>query len=167
MVKKENSTNTKKTEILIKTALTLGLILALLIAFKAGMSFGAGAGEPGTQADPIVTLSYLESRLANMDNTGEGGYTSQTGSGKNGGMTKITLSKGDVLNLDQGTLLVIYSGSGIVAGSSGLVNISSGELFKDGMTAVLYSLYMGLAGDSAVLAKGEMTVYISGGYSLD
>ena len=156
----EESKNKKK--LLVKLGVFLGIALALIAAFRVGMSFGAGNGEPGTQSDPLVTLSYLESRLQDV-----GGDNSGTGTGRGSGMTRVSLSRGDELKLDSGTLLVVYSGSGTIQGGSGMVNISSGELFSDGMTAVLYSLYMALGSESAIHAKGNMTVYVSGGYSLE
>ena len=53
-----------------KTAVFFLILLCAAGIFGAGMAFGAGSGEPGSQQDPIVTLSYLESRLSALENNG-------------------------------------------------------------------------------------------------
>ena len=50
-----------------KTVLFLAAVVAAAGIFGAGAAFGAGSKEPGSQGDPIVTLSYLESRLSSLD----------------------------------------------------------------------------------------------------
>ncbi len=157
------STEKNRKKYLLRIIALLAAVLTVMAAFRAGMAFGAGGGEPGTQSDPIVTLSYLETRLKDV----EAGNTSGASSGRPAGMTKVSLSRGDILKPAAGAMIVVYSGSGTITGGGGLVNISTGELFEDGMTAVLYSLYLAPDGESTITAKGNMSVFLTGGYSLE
>ena len=134
----------------------LFFVVILLCAagiFGAGMAFGAGSGEPGSQGDPIVTLSYLESRLGS-------GTSGNAGTGA--GFQKHTLSKGQNLKLSDGGMMIVFSGNGKIGGETGMLNLSTGEIFGDGTSAVLYSVFMGIGDDSRVTAAGNMVVYVAG-----
>ena len=154
-----------------KIVIFLAALLLAAGAFGAGMAFAAGGTEPGTQGDPIVTLSYLESRLKNLgdgssENVGPaGGNGSQNSAGS--GFEKISLTKGQSLTVADGSIMIVYSGSGSIGEGTGFLNLSTGELFESGTTAVLYSLFMGIGGNSVLSASGNMTVYIAGRYVLN
>ena len=144
-----------------KAVMFLAAVAAAVGLFGAGLAFGSGSKEPGTQGDPIVTLSYLESRLASIDGSG----SSKNGSGSGSGFEKVFLSKGEKLQIADGGIAVVSSGSGKVFGSNGMLNLSSGELFADGNSAVLYSMFLSCGSDSGINASGNMTVYVCGNYS--
>lgn len=134
----------------------LAAVTAVILAagmFGAGAAFGAGGAQPGSQGDPIVTLSYLESRLAG---------TGSAASSSSGGFRRIELIKGEKLILGDGCMLTVTSGSGKVAGKNGLINLASGELFGDGTSAVLYSLFLSAGDDGGITADSAMTIYVSG-----
>ena len=134
--------------------------------FSAGMAFGAGNGEPGSQGDPIVTLSYLESRLAGLGN-GQNAYPGENS--PEAGETdtcfrKISLTKGQSIDIAEGTMLIVYSGNGRICGGSGMLNLSTGEMFENGTSAVLYTIFMAVGDDSSLEALSSMTVYLMGSY---
>ena len=161
-------------KIVICTAIAVIALLALGCGiFRAGMAYGAGGAEPGSQGDPIVTLSYLNSRLASLEGNSGGGNAGQgtegTQTGSSGGFARVELIKGQTLKLADGSLLTVYSGNGVVTVSgngAGLMNLSGQELFGDGTSAVLYSVFMGVGEGSGIRANGSMTLYVSGDYEL-
>ena len=142
--------------------------------FSAGMAFGAGTGEPGSQGDPIVTLSYLESRLSdlnsggNVNNAGNGASNSEIlNNGQDSGFKKLILPKGRSISLSEGGTLIVYSGSGRIGEGGGMLNLSTGEMFESGNSAVLYTIFMAVGDDSSVVALSNMTVYVMGKYILN
>ena len=133
------------------------LIVALVITascftiFQAGMKAGAAQATPGSSGDPLITQSYLESQLANM---GSASYK------------KVSVAKGKTLKAGIGTEFMIYSGNGAVTGS-GLVNLTSGEMFEKGMSAVMYSHYLAPASGCGVKASSNMIIFIKGSYTIE
>ena len=136
-------------------------IAALLAAFKTGMAFGAGSAEPGSQGDPLVTLSYLNSRLEGIS----GGTAVQTDGG--GGFLRVSLTKGQSLLLSDGAELVVYTGNGTVLGTTGMLSLTDAQMFPAGTSVVLYSQFLGIGGNSGVKASGNMIIYVKGGYRVE
>ncbi len=148
-----------------KTAVFLIILLCAAGIFGAGMAFGAGSGEPGSQQDPIVTLSYLESRLSALENnsgTSRGGSDSRAAQG----FEKRTLDKGQKLSLSDGAMVIVSAGNGKIGGDNGLLNLSTGEMFGNGTSAVLFSVFMATDGSGSVTALGNMTVYVCGSHEI-
>ncbi|MCR5431535.1 MAG: hypothetical protein K6E95_03145 [Lachnospiraceae bacterium] len=143
----------KKLLLLAKVA---ALLVAAVIVFWAGKEVGAATAEPGSQSDPLVTLSYLEKRLKEGDMYGKSG----------GGMsfTEVSLTSGEKLTLDDGAELVVIRGNGSVFGQ-GLINITSGELFKEGTSIVLYSDFLAAGTGCGIKASGTVKTYVKGGYT--
>ena len=73
-----------KMKIMVSAVLMITVLCVL--TFKAGVMVGAADNEPGSVGDPLVSKSYLDSRL----------------DGLSGVMTKVTLSKGSVLVAAEG-----------------------------------------------------------------
>ncbi len=136
-------------------AVLLVLVLALVgsLCYRAGRADGAGSGVPGSVGDPLITKSYLEERL------------SEVGGGSTSRFTKVTLTRGEEITLDAGSELVLYSGSAAVAGSAGLVNLTTGELFKRGNSVVRYHLYLAPEDGCGIAADTNVTAYVCGGYN--
>ena len=144
--------------------------LSAIALFGGGYAFGAGSAQPGSQGDPLVTLSYLESRLADIsgDNsqiTGNGGVISNNGT--SAGFSRIDLLKGQSLILSDGSEMVVYSGNGTVLGTTGMMNLAEAQMFPAGTSVVLYTQFMGIGGTSGVKAGGNMTIYVRGGYKIE
>lgn len=136
-------------------------VALMLAAFRTGMAFGAGSATPGSQGDPLVTLSYLESRLEGIS----GGGTSAASS--DGGFSRVSLTKGQSLVISDGGELVVYSGNGTVLGTTGMLSLSDSQMFPAGTSAVLYAHFLGIGSASGVKASGDMTVYVKGGYRIE
>lgn len=134
------------------------VILALVasLCYRAGRADGAsGGGVPGSAGDPLITRSYLEERL------------SQVQKGEAASFQKVTLTKGEELLLYAGSEMMLYSGSAAVRGADGLVNLTTGELFKKGNSTVRYHLYFAPADGSGIKADGNVTAYVRGNYWKD
>jgi len=129
--------------------------LIILGVFHAGTVVGAGTSVPGSSGDPLVTLSYLEARL------------SKAGAGGQAAYQKITLTKNQVLLLENGSEVILYSGSAATTGAKGMVNLSSGELFQSGNSAVKYQIYLSPSDTSGLKANSDITTYIKGSYTID
>ena len=134
-------------------------IFALILTFVASMCYRAGradgasgGGVPGSAGDPLITRSYLEERL------------SQIQKGEAASFQKITLRQGEELSLYTGSEMMLYDGSALVKGADGLVNLTTGELFKKGNSTVRYHLYFSPANGSGIQADGDVTVYVRGNY---
>lgn len=134
------------------------ILMGLLIiagTFRAGTVYGAGTSKPGSAGDPLVTLSYLEKRLGNNNS---GGTTS--------GYAKVSISKNKTLFLKEGSEAVLYSGSATVIGRNGLINLSSGELFKTNFTVVKYQIFLSPDNNSGLKANANTTVFVKGDYTI-
>ncbi|MCR5431071.1 MAG: hypothetical protein K6E95_00790 [Lachnospiraceae bacterium] len=145
----------KKLMIIIKTAILLGIAV---VAFFAGKRVGAATAQPGSQSDPLVTLSYLEKRLK------DGGISQ--GNGESASFEAVTLVKGSKLTLSNGSEAVVIEGNGTVFGGD-LINLTGGEAFKEGTNVVLYSDYLAAGSGRGIKALGKMKIYVKGVYSLE
>lgn len=125
--------------------------------FKAGMTVGAaGEAEPGSVNDPLITKSYLDSYMSNLgvSDKAESGYK------------KVTLAKGKTIVGQEGTEILLYSGSAnAYAKSSVLVNVTMGEAVNDGMSLGKYCVYLCPDADSGITAMSDIVIFVKGGYS--
>lgn len=130
-----------------------GIIIAAMCIFKLGMVAGAAGSEPGTSGDPLITKSYLDSRIKEVNQGASGAYD------------KVVIKKGRTVTVSTGGELLLYSGSGKVTGKSGLLNLSTGQIFKSGNTAVKYNSYMAIE-KGGVKVLSDSVLYIKGTYSI-
>lgn len=128
------------------------LAVCSIVLYRAGMVKGASAGTPGSASDPLVTKSYLEQQLAKLG-------------GGSAAFLQVSLSKGERLLLDCGSEAVLYSGNASVDGAEGLINLTTGELFRSGNSLVRYHLYLSPADSSGLTAAGNVVVFVQGGYT--
>ncbi len=127
------------------------LVMVGLVFFRAGVKVGAADSEPGSVGDPLVSKSYLDSRL----------------NGLNGVMTKVTLSKGAVLTASEGASIIVYSGNGTVSGNgAGLVNVTAGEMTATGISLGKYSTYLFPDAATSITAGSDMVVFVTGTYQV-
>lgn len=137
----------------IRITVSAGLLVVVLcvLTFKAGVMVGAADNEPGSVGDPLVSKSYLDSRL----------------DGLSGVMTKVTLSKGSVLVASEGASMIVFSGNGTVTGSgSGLINVTAGEMTGSGMSLAKYHTYLFPDAATTVTASSTMVLFITGTYNV-
>ncbi len=117
-------------------------VLAGMVLFCSGMTVGAATNEPGSAGDPLITRSYLEQQLKQV----------------NGGYECITLKKGEKLSLAQGTQVILYSGSASVTGS--MIDVTAGAMA--GKTAEKYHSYLVPADGSGFTAETTCVIFLSG-----
>lgn len=134
------------------------LVIGTCIVFKAGMVVGAaGEDKPGSVNDPLITKSYLDSYIASLGLSGNAGSD---------GYTKVVLSKGSTLIGQEGTEILLYSGSAnaYVQGLN-LVNVTMGEAYDNGITLGKYCVYMCPDANSGVTATSEVVVFVRGQFT--
>ena len=132
-----------------KILLGLGIPLILCGVFLAGHSAGAASKTPGTTGDPLVTLSYLEERLA------ESG----------GAFVPVQLSKGQTLTGQPGMRIVVLGGS-VTATGSGVVDLTEGSLTKKDTSMFLYHNYIVPEEGAGCEALSNCNLLISGNYKV-
>lgn len=136
----------KKTGLLILMLAVVGFVF-----FRAGVQVGAADSEPGGVGDPLVSKSYLDSRLNELS----------------GVMTKVTLSKDSVLTAAEGATVIVFSGNGTVSGSgAGLVNVTAGELTSTGISLAKYNTYLFPDAATGIKADSTMVVFVTGTYQI-
>lgn len=149
MEKKINFKINKKNKIILSCV--LGLMLSCAIMFRLGILVGAADSEAGSIGDPLVSKSYLDSRLNLL----------------NGVMTKVNISKNASLTASEGAMVLVYSGNGNVSGNgAGLVNITAGELTTSGISVAKYNTYLFADSATKITATSNMVVYVTGTYSV-
>ena len=105
----------------------LGLALGLMISSPSQMSEAA----PGTESDPLVTLSYVDKRFEELDKYLESKIadTSTPASSGQPSLFKIVEVKaGGMVYLGDSTEFILRSGEGVAIASSngGLANLTQG-----------------------------------------
>ena len=152
----------------IRTTLCALLALAGLTAIASTASGGAGS-----QADPLVTLSYLTETFTGqvMERVDErivqrnAALSAELG----GAYAAVTLSAGQTLSGEAGCELLLRSGSAVCvadsAGVPGLVDATSGGSVNGGGTLQANHLYL-MPAPAGVRASSEATVLVRGGYSV-
>lgn len=134
------------------------VVIGSLGIFKAGMLVGAaGEAKPGSVNDPLITKSYLESYISSLGLSGNSAAS---------GYVRVTLKKGNTLVGNEGTEIMLYSGSAnaYVKGQQ-LVNLTIGEAYGDGMTLGKYCVYMCPDKSSGVVAMSDVVLYVKGNYT--
>lgn len=134
------------------------VVIGSLGIFKAGMLVGAaGEAKPGSVNDPLITKSYLESYISSLGLSGNSAAS---------GYVRVTLKKGNILVGNEGTEIMLYSGSAnaYVKGQQ-LVNLTIGEAYGDGMTLGKYCVYMCPDKSSGVVAMSDVVLYVKGNYT--
>ncbi len=134
------------------------IILAVsgILIFAAGMLVGAQTtDEAGSVNDPLITKSYLDMRLQDVDgNEGVSSYK------------KINLSKGKILVGKEGTEIMLYQGNASAYSTSkGIVNVTVGEMAEDGTTLGKYCVYLTPDAESGIKAESDVTIFVKGTYS--
>ena len=132
------------------------LTISGIIVFAAGMLVGAQTtDEAGSVNDPLITKSYLDMRLKDID-----------GGSSNSSYDKVTLSKGKVLVGKEGTEIMLYQGNASAYSTSkGIVNITVGEMAVNGTTLGKYCVYLTPDSESGIKAESDLVIFVKGAYS--
>lgn len=116
-------------------------------AFFSGKSVGAASKTPGGVDDPLITLSYLESRLGDTKSC-----------------QKVLLRNGQTLYGGEGTTILLLGGS--AAAKDGLVDMTAGSLLGDDLSLFLYHNYLVPEYGGGCTALSSCVLYVSGNYEL-
>ncbi len=132
-----------------KIGLMLGVALLVAGAFFTGHYAGAASKTPGSSGDPLITLGYLEGRLA----------------GIGGSSQKVQLGKGDILVGETGTGIVVLGGS-LTAMGTGLADLTEGRLTEEDTSLFLYHNYIVAENASGCEALSACTLLVSGEFEV-
>ena len=132
-----------------KIGLILGAAVLAAVAFFSGHHAGAASKTPGSAGDPLVSLGYLEGRLAGMG----------------GCPQKVQLTRGEILTGGTGTGIVVLGGS-LTAAGTGLVDLTEGILTEEDTSLFLYHNYIVAEGTSGCEALSSCTLLVSGEFEL-
>lgn len=153
------------------------------------------AGQQGTQSDPLVTLSYLttkvtpeimtqvdakvtarEKALIDQLNAAISGYTKQVedklkganSGGTSAAFTVVDIAAGQRLNAGVGCELMLRVGSATVSSASApaLIDMTDGAGNWDGSALVQNHLYMATIEGRSVVAQDAVKLLVRGSYTI-
>lgn len=133
-----------------KKKIVCGLAVGVLLigAFVSGHYAGAASKTPGSTGDPLITLSYLEERLAGL-----------------AGTEQVQLKKGQILTGETGTGIVIVRGS-VTAFGENLADLTEGKGTEEDTSLFLYHSYLVAEDGSGCEALSGCTLLVSGKYEI-
>lgn len=176
-----------------KRPVRFGAAALVVVCLTAGVAIAAGEG---TQADPLITLSYLDQTaipavLEQVDGKAEAyqqelaekldqaiqQYTAQmealvgdqSAQQNAATYTVVTLKKDQQLNMDIGceVLLRIGTAQCVSPSAPGLINTTTGATLNNGSALEVNHLYMATITGRAVKATANVTkVLVRGGYTI-
>ncbi len=133
----------------------VGCVAAVVLL---SMTCVAGAGNVGSEADPLVTYSYVNETFKN-----------EVISDANGGFVLVTLNKGQVLNGEIGTEVLLRVGTAqcMAKSSPGLIDTTDASTINDGTALKKNHLYMMTIEDRGVKATAStVKVLVRGSYTV-
>ena len=166
-----------------KTVRVVLIAAAVLIVLAAAVLAAGEAALPGSEGDPLVTLSYindvftdyvkelfrnalneksrtvtesLESRLSALEDAAGLGRTFET----------VTLSDGAVLVCREGAEVMLREGSAAAEAASALTDLGGGEAPKAGENLGTNRLYLITADSCGIRAKGKTELLVRGEYEI-
>lgn len=131
-----------------KMLITL-LLMAVLI-FGAGLIVGAVTADPGSNEDPLITKSYLDTRIEEFN--------------KDTGYQKITVSKGRSLVCATGAQLIVVSGN--VKANAALIDTTKGKKTAKSKNLTKNHSLLVTKDNTSVKSSGSSVVYVLGQYKL-
>ena len=155
----------------------IGIVIAGLVIGGAVYSMAA-AGDPGSEADPLVTKSYVDSKISEMSggsanvnvdeivsrvlaqvNTQVGGTTES--------YTPLNIKEGNIMIASEGTEIILRSGIATVyvPGENGISDVTSGkDLYNGENIGQNHLLIVPRSDGRCLVASTECWVLIKGGY---
>lgn len=165
----------------------VGIILSILVV---GTSVYAAKGEPGSSNDPLVTKSYVDSKIAELANGGSSASMDKLESKieaqaqiievltqemnglkqqKNSSYEVVSVPAGKSITGAQGTEIIVRSGSGQVLASAGggLQDMTEGTDLLAGSDVPRYHLVIVPREDGrGIYAAKDLIVMVRGGYNI-
>lgn len=153
-------------------------VLAAVLILAIGVGVGAyAAGAFGTQSDPLVTKSYLDSvltpklqsdyqtKLDSQYNALEQKIAGMSAS-LEGNFSQVNLASGKTLKGSVGCEIILRSGSAVSAGSGTLSDVTGGSAISAGnAVSANHLLVAGTEGDG-VKASGAVILLVKGSYTI-
>lgn len=155
--------------------------MAALVLVVAALSITAFAAAPGSEGDPLVTLSYLKETFYNaiMTEVDEkiDGRNTQIAAKVSGSSTSttadtftvVTLTDGQILTGDIGCEVMLRVGSAVCVSPSspGLIDQTDASILNDTGVLVRNHLYMMTIEERGVKATAATTkLLVRGGYTI-
>ena len=142
-----NAVNKKKIRSIIS------IVLLIILTFYGGTKVGAAQNTPGSVYDPLITQSYLEQRLKELE-------IERTG------FQKVTLAKNKILSLEAGSQIIVLTGTASAYGKKGLVDITEGIALEKELSVMKYHLCLAPETGSGLQVTTSCTVYVTGNYTI-
>jgi len=131
------------------------LVTAACVFFGTGFYAGSAATSgAGSQNDPVVSLSYLEYRLEQLEG-GSGGK----GGNLSGGAVRLELKEGERYFPGEGSLAVVYSGSCAITGGTA-ADLTAGKQIGAGEKLPLYSQILIPEDDCGLAASDNSVLFV-------
>lgn len=131
----------------------------LMIMFSLTTQIGAQSSTPGSEGDPVVTKSYVDSQIAQLKNGEGGGSTYQA----------VQLTAGQKLLGNEGTELILRSGEATIVanGENGVSDVTGAmDLLTGQEVAQNHLLLIPRSDGRGILAATEVWIMIRGTYSI-
>ncbi|MBQ7145099.1 MAG: hypothetical protein IJR65_08090 [Oscillospiraceae bacterium] len=150
-----------------KQTITVIAAALLLIAFGVAV-YAVTSADYGTQADPLVTKSYLDQVLRpELDRELQEALEAAEAQNQpaSGDFERVTLKAGQTLRCGLGTELLLTAGTAKARGT--LSDVTAGTALNSGAALTANHLYL-TAGDDARLETGETAeLLVYGTYSVE
>ena len=152
--------------------LIVGFFIGIL--FFRGISI-AGENDPGSENDPLVTLSYIENRLTEFTQNililmnEKIDDASSSSKGSNSKFQVVNIKEGEKIILSDSAEFILRSGKGaaIASENGGLSDLTEGKDLKDGEAIPLNHHFLiprddgrgvSFSTESYIMVKGEYTI---------
>ena len=157
-----------------KKVLTV-LVITVVASMLFGSGFYAGAATnkgAGSQNDPVVSLSYLEYRLEQLEqsigsgkgtvNAGNNGTDGQASKSSiaGGAARKVIIERGERLIPGEGSIIIVYSGACTAVGN--LIDTSASKPLTESTTIPAYSQILIPTDESGVVASESTVLFVFG-----
>ena len=143
------------------------LIVSLILLLMSGsLMAAAAAGAPGSEDDPVVTKSYVDSAIASLRASLSGAGTGASGGGE---WQVVCVPGGKSVVGETGTQMILRSGTAtaIDNGANGISDLTGGSDLRQGAAVSKNHLLLIPGSDGrGIRTAGECWVMISGGYAL-
>ena len=157
----------------------IGIIAAGSVILGAVYSMGA-SGNPGSEADPLVTKSYVDSKLSELSNSSSNSNIDTDAivskvlaqvntkiQSSAGIYTPLNIKEGDVMIAEEGTEIILRSGiaKAHIPGENGISDVTVGKDIYNGENISQNHLLIVPRSDGrGLIASTECWILVKGGY---
>lgn len=134
-------------------------LVVVISVFAVTVAVAAAADTPGSESDPVVTKSYVDSQIAQVKSSG----------GSSDSYKAVQLTAGQKLIGNEGTEVILRSGeaSAIDNGANGVSDLTGAtDLMTGQAVAQNHLLLIPRSDGRGILASTEVWVMVRGGYTI-